>query len=466
MDTAATSVGKQESRKTLLNGEFWRRQAIDHIMPLWLDHAIDKDNGGFHTNISREWKVTGPDDKYPAMLGRHIFSLSAAYLLSGQEKFLGLAEENVRYLIRNGWDHDSGGWYKSLTVSGKPKDTIKNAFTQMYANTGLAMYYFVTRNTEALSYLEKSNNIFEKKALDINSHGYYTELNKDLSIASSNKAFNPQIGILSSYGIYTYLATQNKVFLSQMERSMDVALHYMQSPGDFFILDEFDRDWKNIPRKWKDGTEIVGVGGNIETVWVLIRLYHLTGKKLYKEKALDLARQMLQNGWDKNYSGWYESFARNQTGRHAPDKYWFIQNYGNFMVLNLYNLTGDERYLELFHKTSVFWNKYFTDSKYGGEYLRVSAEGKMIDGTKGTASKGSYHSIEHALLNYLYLNLYVQKKKINLFFNITSGQPVDSCFVCPVEDPFIHITGVTVNGKPWESFDQENGVYSCIRVET
>ena len=120
-------------QEAIMHGAFWRDQALHDIMPAWLAHGIDPASGRFYTDLSRDWRPIGTTDQYPTMLGRHLFSLSAAYLLSGQERYLPLAKDTAAYLIEQGWDHEFGGWYDLITETSTPKTTTKGAFTQMYA---------------------------------------------------------------------------------------------------------------------------------------------------------------------------------------------------------------------------------------------------------------------------------------------------------------------------------------------
>ena len=157
-----------------------------------------------------------------------------------------MAEEAARYLMDRGWDKRWGGWYRSFTETGKPNDTVKDAFTQMYANTGLALYYLVTRDARALSCLEQSNEIFQTHAWDSEHEGYFDDLNRDLSVLGYTKSFNPQIGILSSYLLYLCLADGRPEFLSQAQRDMDIALRHMRAPEDGYFRDHFDRRWNRV----------------------------------------------------------------------------------------------------------------------------------------------------------------------------------------------------------------------------
>jgi mannobiose 2-epimerase len=448
METAGRSTYDRSGPERFLAKDYWRDRALEDILPPWLEHSIDTVNGGFHTNLSRTWERFGSGDKYPAMLGRHLYSFSAAYLLSGEDRYLELAGAAADYLIRHGWDREYGGWFHSLAETGAPKETWKDAFTNMYASTGCALYYHVTRDAGARRCVEEANRFYETHADDPEHGGYYKVLNRDGSARSMYKSFNPQIGNLSSYLLYFALATGLEEYRSQMRRAMDTALLRMRSPVDGFILDYFDRAWKNRPMRRADGKEVIAVGGNLETVWVLIRLHLLTGVESYRRDALELAARVIPPSWDAEHGGWYESFCRGNTGEHGANKAWFIQAYGNFTDLNLYRLNRDPECLERFCRTSEFWERHFIDHEHGGDVTSVDRVGSLVDGTKASRTKCSYHSLEHCLLNYLYLGLYVLDEPVVLHYRIDAEAGSCEHPVCPVEDPRAVVISATLDGKP------------------
>ncbi|MBA7585068.1 hypothetical protein ES708_27038 [subsurface metagenome] len=131
--------------------------------------------------------------------------------------------------------------------------------------------------------------------------------------------------------------------------------------------------------------------------------------------------------------------------------YWWIQIYGAFLQLQLYHVTQDEQYLENFRKTEFFYDRYFRDGEYGGVFLGVTPDGSFLGkGEKAGSWHTSYHDIEHGFLNYLYLNLFVNKKPVVLYFELDGPK---KHFVSPVDDPKVQITSVRINGKPWADFD-------------
>jgi hypothetical protein len=73
--------------------------------------------------------------------------------------------------------------------------------------------------------------------------------------------------------------------------------------------------------------------------------------------------------------------------------------------LCLNKLYPDQHYIERFKLGSTYWDTYFLDKEKGDTYLSVLENGSVKEGQKANQFKASYHSIEHCLLNYLYLGV-------------------------------------------------------------
>lgn len=148
-------------QEKFLDKEYWRRQALVDVLPHWSGKAVDETNGMFYTNLDREWKPFGSSDQSPAMIARHLFAYSSGYLFSGDIKLLNRAKELLRYLEKNAWDKQHGGWFDLLSRTGEPVKETKTTFNQVYCITGLTMYYFVTKDPAVLERIEAANRLLE-----------------------------------------------------------------------------------------------------------------------------------------------------------------------------------------------------------------------------------------------------------------------------------------------------------------
>lgn len=436
-----------------MDGDFWKTQAIDDIIIPWTQNGLNTETNTFPTYMDREWKPFRSTSQNPGMVSRHIFSYSTAYLLTGEDKYLDLATQIVEYMIEYGWDSEYGLWYNEIDEEGNPVDFDKGMFMQLYAVTGLAMYYVITHDETVLEYIQESIELLNTHAHDEQYGGYINALNRNLTVKDPSKRATPQLAPLSGYLAYLYPVTKNDQYLNEMTDGVDLILDKMISPEEQWLMGSFDEQWQvNIEQSDK-----INVGHNLEIVWTLLRLHLLTGNESYKEKALEIYPQLYEVTFNEETGAWHHNFSMANNAEKADSTPWWVQAYGNMLELYLYRITEDQIHLDRFQQGADFWNNYFIDKEYGAAYLSVRIDGEIENGNKAVRSKTSYHSMEHGLLNYLYLNLWVQNKPVTLNFKIKSSEEGERLYPNLVEDPEVKISSVTVNGSEWNQFNPEEG---------
>jgi len=442
----------------VLDGEFWRTQVLEEFIPLWYDHVRDEEHGAFYMNLARHWQPQPPWDKVPAMISRQVFSFSAAYLLSGEEKYLEVAREGAEYLLEHAWDREYGGWFDKLTQTGAPADTTKSVPLQLYTNVGLTLYYFTTGDERVLSHIMKSIEIRQTRAHDEEFGGYYQVLNRDLSVKDDGKNKHSHFGYVGSLLLPLYLATRDAGILQFEKHLTDLTLERMMDSEEGWVYgaaSNFDRRWRRTPFEL-EGVEMAHMGAQLTAALSFLRLYHQTGDERYRERGEALAEITTRWGWDSDRGGWLSLVERSVPHRAGgrPEISWWIQIYGSLMQLQLYRITGDELYLDRFRRSESFYLQHFIDPDHGGVFSGVSPEGALVgDGRKASVWHTSYHDIEHGLLNYLYLNLYVNQRPAVLHFKLSGGEGERKHFVSLVDDPVVEVAKVKIDGRIWTAFN-------------
>ncbi|MFP4487943.1 MAG: AGE family epimerase/isomerase [Bacteroidales bacterium] len=449
---ALSSCVKQPDAIYPASGDFWKKQGINQVLDCWAPNLRDTVSGGFNAFLDRKWQPYNGSEQYPGMISRHLFSFSVGYLLTGDGEYLHQAGQIYDYMIKHGWDSKYGGWYNALDNNGNVLDSAKDGFYQPYAITGLVMYYFVTHDKEVLDYIEQSNDIMEMNAWDHEYGGYYRSLNRDLAVQSSDKDFSPQLAPVSGYLIYLYLATRDRVYLEQMEKIMATVNEKMSSPTGPWILERFDRKWNYTSEAGNDGTEL-NTGHNIEIIWMLLRLYELTEKKDYLQRANELQQLIYKYGFAEEEEMWYHKIGLADPAVHKVSSPWWIQAYGNMCSLSLYNIKREDRFLEFYRKGTEFWNRNFIDNEYGGAYLSVNLDGSIDKGNKAVRSKTSYHSMEHAMVNYIYTSLLSGDKSVKLHFKLDKHLAAEKLYPLPLETKGFSISQVSINGEQWNDYE-------------
>jgi len=86
--------------------------------------------------------------------------------------------------------------------------------------------------------------------------------------------------------------------------------------------------------------------------------------------------------------------------------------------LMMYNITGEQQYLQMADETLSFFMTYFVDHQYGEVYSDRTRYGGQIWGLeKGNNGKAGYHSIELGYYTYLYGNLFFKGQPVTLYYH-------------------------------------------------
>lgn len=93
-----------------------------HILPFWMEKAVDRENGGFYGYISSSLEVDAAHDKSGVLCARILWSFSRAYRMFGRREYLTAARRAYDYLRSYFWDAENGGIYWSVHYDGAPRD--------------------------------------------------------------------------------------------------------------------------------------------------------------------------------------------------------------------------------------------------------------------------------------------------------------------------------------------------------
>jgi mannobiose 2-epimerase len=445
-----------EAPDPVLQGAAWRNLVLVDLVAAWQAHVVDTRHGAFHTSLGRDWQPRAPYEKLPAMIGRHVFSFTAAYLLSGESRHLEVARHGVEYLLAHAWDERYGGWYDRLTVDGEVLDDTKTAANELYTNVGLALYAFATGDPRALQRVCASLRIRRTRAADPDEGGYFSQLTRELApVADQRKLKHAHFGYVGSL-IHLYQVGRDPDVLGFWRELMDLTRQRMTDADLGWVYGfqvPLDRAFRLADPK---AHEYVSIGGQLTAALAYVRLYDQSGDAVYLEAARSLARA-IDRGWDAEHRCWLDQVQRRPPHAPHPDArvQWWIHIYGAFLDLRLYALDGDPERLLRFARAERFYRSHFLDRLYGGGFAQVRRDGTLADdGSKAAPWHTSYHDVEHGLVNYLLLSLYVNGQPVTLHFRFEAG-PAARRFVSLLDDPRVQVKAVTVDGEPWTDFHGE-----------
>ena len=118
------------------------------IIPFW-ESLKDNEYGGFYGRVDEDLRLDRNADKGCILNSRILWFFSSAARLLKRSDLCAYANHAWRFMNRFG-DPVNGGFYWSVTHDGKPADTSKHTYCQAFALYGIAAWYRLTGNPEAL----------------------------------------------------------------------------------------------------------------------------------------------------------------------------------------------------------------------------------------------------------------------------------------------------------------------------
>lgn len=425
-------------------------------------------------------------------ISRLVYGYASAYMLTGEDEFLEIAEKGTQYLRDHMrfYDRDENivYWYHGINVQGEREKKLFTsefsddydaipAYEQIYALAGPIQTYRVTGDPLILNDANLTIDLFDRFFLDKEKGGYFSHLDPITLDPQSDaigenkgkKNWNSVGDHAPAYLINLVLATGDERFYNMLEGTFDTIAKYFPNYDESpFVQEKFLTDWSHDrTHMWQQNRGVVG--HNLKIAWNITRMYAVKPKPEYEELARRIASEMPKVGMDLQHGGWYDVMERvreegQEWNRYAfhDRKAWWQQEQGILAYLIMRGVFGDEEYLRLARESQSFYNAWFLDHDDGAVYFNVFANGMpYLLGTerfKGSHSMSMYHSSELCYLAAIYNNLLIFKKPMDFYFNPMPGGFKDGVLrVSPDLLPpgAVKITAVEIDGAPYENYDAD-----------
>ncbi|WP_449064137.1 AGE family epimerase/isomerase [Planomonospora algeriensis] len=425
-------------------------------------------------------------------ISRLVYGMASAYLLTGDEDYLEVAERGTEYLRAHmrfvDTDEDVVYWYHGVRVDG---DSEKKLFTsefsddydaipmyeQIYALAGPIQTYRITGDPRIKDDADATLRLFDKFFLDRELGGYFSHIDpillspdhESLGPNRARKNWNSVGDHAPAYLINLYLATGDERYAEFLEYTFDTIVeHFPDDKASPFVQERFHRDWSHdTTHGWQQNRAVVG--HNLKIAWNLMRMHSLRPKAAYSELAAHIGQIMPAVGGDRQRGGWYdvvERVLREGEEQHRfvwhDRKAWWQQEQAILAYLILAGTTGEESFLDEARAAESFYNAFFLDHDEGAVYFNVLASGMpYLLGTerlKGSHSMSMYHSAELCFLAAVYNNLLINGNPMDFYFKPDPADlPERTLRVSPDLLPpgSVRIDQVEVAGEPHADFDAE-----------
>lgn len=379
----------------------YRRDLLDDILPFWLKHGLDKENGGVYTCVDREGNLMD-STKSVWFQGRCAFIYAFAYnKVEKRPEYLEMSKSCIDFIEKHCFDSD-GRMYFEVMADGTPLRKRRYVFSECFAAIAMSEYALATSDR---SYAEKALSLFKDIERFISTPGIL-----EPKYLPTQKAIGHSVTmILINTAARIREAIADTVLNEQIDRSVDAIRRYFIHPEYKALLEMVTPEGELIDTI---NGRTINPGHCIETAWFLLdeakyRGWDEGSGKEIKEMALQILDWSWDWGWDQEFGGIIN--FRDCKGFPAQDysqdmKFWWPQTEAVIATLYAYEATGDTKYLEMHRLANDWMYEFLPDPVYGEWFGYLHRDGSVAQLAKGNLFKGPFHIPRMLIKNQLIID--------------------------------------------------------------
>lgn len=364
--------------------EKYRSDLTENIMPFWLEHGLDRKNGGVYTCLNRDGSLMDPT-KSVWFQGRFAFICSFAYNnVEKRPEWLEAARLTLDFIEAHCFDND-GHMYFSVTAEGRPLRQRRYVFSETFAAIAMAEYSLATGDRH---WAERALKVFDDTQRFLSTPGYLAPKFEESVQLQSHSI----IMILINVGSCLRKVIDDPKLTQQIDDSIARLKKYFIHPEFKCLLETVGMNGEFIDTNL---TRTINPGHCIETSWFIMEEAKLRN---WDKEMLDMALEIFDWSWDWGWDKQYGGIINFRDCRNLPPqdysqdmKFWWPQCETIIASLYAYLATGDEKYLYRHERISEWTYAHFPDADKGEWYGYLHRNGTVAQPAKGNLYKGPFH---------------------------------------------------------------------------
>ena len=372
-----------------------RENLFESVIPFWLDHSMDRLHGGLFSCLERDGTVYD-DRKYTLPIARAVWMFSRLYnQFDHREEYLDAASLGFEFIRRFGRDA-SGRYFSVLTRDGRPQRYLRTQYAAAYPVLAYLEYSRATGRTE---YRDEAVEMFWRM-VDAIRHPQGTE-SPALTGRSVLNSLAEAMVLLHMAAEFTRDVQDDRIADVGRRAALQMKQHEAR---DRCVLTEFAAPNVEEFQGWPEA-RLFNPGQSIQAGWFLIHARECLAAPDLTTWALDLIEGSFDCGWDREFGGLYNLMdleGKSTLSLDASMKLWWPQAEALHALLNAYELTREERWIEWLEKVDSYVSEHFVDTIHGEWFGCCSRRGNTSHTFKGSPTKGFFH-VPRFLLNAIQL---------------------------------------------------------------
>ena len=270
-----------------------RDELLENVVPFWLTHSQDERYGGYFTCLDRGGDVYDTD-KFVWLQGRQVWLFSMLYnQVEKRPEWLECAVQGAEFLRKHGHDGNYN-WYFSLTREGRPLVAPYNIFSYTFATMAFAQAALATGSDQYAEIAKRTfARILEKRD---NPKGPWC---KTVPGTRDLKDFALPM-ILCNMA----LEAEQMIDPALLDATIRDCIHQVM---EVFYRGELGLIVENVAADGElsdsfEGRQI-NPGHTLEAMWFIMNLGVRLNDRALIDKAVKIALDTAEYGWDKEYGG-------------------------------------------------------------------------------------------------------------------------------------------------------------------
>ena len=366
--------------------EIYRRELFDSVIPFWLDHSLDYEQGGQFNALDRDGSVFDTD-KSMWLQGRALWMFAKLYNeVEPRPEWLEAARHIYEFIMRCGFDSD-GRMFFAVTADGRPLRKRRYIFTETFAVIGLAKYARATGDETAL---EHALTTYRLVVDHLRNPGRLEP--KVFPETRRAKAHNVSMIMLATTQELRLAAPPDPLYAEVVDEALDQILNHFldrQAKAVFEVLgaagERLDTD---------DGRRITP-GHALESAAFVMHEAGARGDDSLIAPALQMIDYSLARGWDAEHGGllyFVDAEGKPPTRLERDMKLWWPHAEALYALLLAFHVSGDSKYATWYERMHDWTFAHFPDPEYGGWYGYLRRDGSISTPLKGGLWKGFFHT--------------------------------------------------------------------------
>lgn len=385
--------------------ESYKKDLTENIMPFWMEHGWDRENGGVYTCVDRDGSLM---DSTKSVWFQGRFAFICAYTYNNVEKnqeWLDAAKSTLDFIEKHCFD-EQGHMYFSVTAEGKPLRKRRYVFSETFASIAMSEYALATGDEH---WAKRALQVFEDTQRFLNTPGFLpAKFEPEVQLQSHSI-----IMILINVGSCIRKVINDPKLTQQIDESIAKLKKYFIHPEFKCLLETVGMNGEFIDNNMG---RTINPGHCIETTWFIMEEAKLRG---WDKPMFDMALQIFDWSWDWGWDKQYGGIINFRDCKNLPSqdysqdmKFWWPQCETIISSLYAYLGTGDEKYLYRHERISEWTYAHFPDAEYGEWYGYLHRDGTVAQPAKGNLFKGPFHIPRMMIKSYMLCQEILKKLEV------------------------------------------------------